>query len=51
MFLSLPNHWIIILNVIGIPLVHFGMSWLFTGLPASIFDPFLPPFSRLPGES
>lgn len=51
MWLSLPNHWIVILNVLGIPAVHFGVSWWFTRLPRSWFDPDGVPFRPLPGES
>jgi glycosyl-4,4'-diaponeurosporenoate acyltransferase len=51
MFLSLPDHWIIILNVIGIPAAHLGLSWLFTRLPLAWFRPAAFPFRPLPGES
>ena len=39
MLLPLPDLWIVVLNVVGIPLAHFGCSWAFTRLPSRLFDP------------
>jgi len=39
MFLQLPDIWVVLLNVLGIPLAHLGCSWTFTRLPARWFDP------------
>ena len=39
MFLELSNLWIVILNVIGIPAIHFGVSWIYTRLPQDRFSP------------
>lgn len=39
MWLELPNLWIVILNVLGIPAIHLGVSWGFTKLDRSWFDP------------
>lgn len=39
MWVDLSNLWIVILNVIGIPAIHLGISWLFTRLPRSQFRP------------
>lgn len=37
MLLDLPNLWIALLNIIGIPVVHLALAWLATALPASRF--------------
>lgn len=37
MWIELPILWIGLLNGVGIPLVHFGLSWLFTKLPIQWF--------------
>ena len=37
MWIELPGAWIVILNVIAIPAIHLGVSWLFTRLPGSWF--------------
>lgn len=39
MWLELSNLWIVILNVVAIPSIHFGISWWFTKLDRSRFDP------------
>lgn len=42
MWLDLPNLWIVTLNVIGIPAIHLGISWLYTKMDRSRFDPASP---------
>jgi glycosyl-4,4'-diaponeurosporenoate acyltransferase len=37
MLFELSNTWIVVLNVVAIPAIHFGLSWFFTRLPRSIF--------------
>lgn len=39
MFLDLPSLWIVILNVVAIPLIHLSVSWWFTLIPRSSFLP------------
>ena len=39
MWVELPNLWIVVLNVIGIPLIHLGISWVFTKMNRSRFNP------------
>jgi len=39
MWFDLPPGWIVALNVVAVPLIHFGFSWWFTRLPESRFDP------------
>ncbi|MDF1860971.1 MAG: hypothetical protein P1U87_12210 [Verrucomicrobiales bacterium] len=39
MLLELSNLWIVILNVIGVPAIHLGISWIFTRMPRSRFHP------------
>lgn len=39
MWLDLPNLWIVVLNLVGIPAIHLGVSWWFTKLDRSRFDP------------
>ena len=39
MWLELSNLWIVILNALGIPTIHLGISWWFTKLDRSWFDP------------
>ncbi len=51
MWIELSNVWVAVLNVAGIPAAHFGLSWLFTRMPASWFRPAAFPFARWPGES
>lgn len=51
MWLELPNLWIGLLNGLGIPAAHFGISWLFTKLPLRWFSPELAPFRPFQGES
>ena len=51
MWLELPPIWIALLNGLGIPVAHLGLSWLATRLPADWFTHDRIPFRRLPGES
>lgn len=39
MWLELSNIWILVLNALGIPAIHFGISWIFTKLDRGRFDP------------
>lgn len=39
MLLDLSNLWIVILNVIGIPGIHLGISWIYTRLSERCFSP------------
>ncbi len=39
MWLELPPFWIVVLNALGIPAIHLGISWAFTKLPRASFDP------------
>lgn len=39
MWVELPNLWIVILNIVAIPGLHLGVSWIYTRLPRSAFDP------------
>lgn len=38
MWIELPNLWIALVNIMGIPLCHIMISWLATCLPATIFE-------------
>ncbi len=38
MWLELSNVWIVVLNALGIPAIHLGISWLFTKLDRERFD-------------
>lgn len=38
MWLELSNTWIVILNVLGIPIAHLSLAWLSTQLPCQLFD-------------
>lgn len=42
MWVDLPDLWIVVLNVIGIPVIHLGISWLFIQMKRSRFDPNAP---------
>jgi len=44
MLFELPPLWIVILNVLGIPAIHLGISWLYTKMPRRWFDPDSPLF-------
>lgn len=37
MLIEIPPLWIVVLNVIGIPSAHLGISWLCSKLPESFF--------------
>lgn len=37
MLIDLPNLYIIIANVIGIPIIHFAIAWFTTQLPDQLF--------------
>lgn len=50
MWLELSNASVAMLNVLGIPAAHFGLSWAFTRMPAGWFRPGAFPFRRWPGE-
>lgn len=50
MLLELSSLWVALLNVLGIPAAHFGLSWAFTRMPAAWFRPGTRPFRRWPGE-
>ncbi|NNC88890.1 MAG: hypothetical protein HKN82_10580 [Akkermansiaceae bacterium] len=39
MWVELPAVWIAVLNVLAIPAIHMGVSWLFTRLPRALFRP------------
>jgi glycosyl-4,4'-diaponeurosporenoate acyltransferase len=51
MWLELPTVWIAILNGLGVPVAHFGLSWAFTRMPARWFRPAAWPYRRWSGES
>lgn len=38
MWIELPNIWIALINIIGIPACHLGIAWLCTNLPAHFFE-------------
>ncbi|MEM1441470.1 MAG: hypothetical protein AAGF67_03955 [Verrucomicrobiota bacterium] len=44
MLLDLSNLWIVILNVIGIPAIHLGISWIYTQMSRDSFNPDSPIF-------
>jgi glycosyl-4,4'-diaponeurosporenoate acyltransferase len=50
MWLDLSNLWIVILNVIGIPGIHLGISWIFTRLSSERFSPQSPLFRHRASE-
>lgn len=39
MLVELPNLWIAIANIVGIPAIHFFLSWVFTRMSRSAFNP------------
>tara|TARA_R110002096_G_scaffold242836_4_gene434681 strand:+ start:707 stop:1195 length:489 start_codon:yes stop_codon:yes gene_type:complete len=39
MWIELPAFWLTLLNLCAIPAIHLGVSWCYTGMPASWFDP------------
>lgn len=42
MWIDLPNAWIAVINIIGIPLCHLAIAWLSTCLPDQLFQRPLP---------
>ncbi len=38
MWIELPNLWIALINIIGIPTCHLSIAWLCTRLPARYFE-------------
>ncbi|MEM7699620.1 MAG: hypothetical protein AAF236_14580 [Verrucomicrobiota bacterium] len=40
MWVELPDVWIVILNLVGIPAIHLGISWIYNRLPRAKFDPY-----------
>ncbi|MDF1824654.1 MAG: hypothetical protein P1U68_08425 [Verrucomicrobiales bacterium] len=46
MLVDLAYHWIILLNLIGIPAIHLGISWAYTRMPRDRFDPGSPLFRQ-----
>lgn len=51
MWVELSVLWIGLLNGLGIPVAHLGLSWLFTRMPLSWFSPTKFPYAPFPGES
>ncbi len=39
MWVDLPPAWIVGLNVVGIPVIHLGISWLFVRMVPAWFNP------------
>ena len=39
MLIELPIGWIVVLNVVGWPVIQFGLAWLFTLMPVTWFEP------------
>lgn len=42
MWINLPNVWIAVINIIGIPLCHLALAWWSTRLPDQLFKRPLP---------
>ena len=36
--IELPTAWVIVLNVVGWPVIHLGVAWVFTRLPGKWFE-------------
>lgn len=51
MWLEIPTLWIALLNALGIPVAHLGISWAYTKMPLAYFKPDRLPFRKMPGES
>ncbi|MGY8644029.1 MAG: glycosyl-4,4'-diaponeurosporenoate acyltransferase CrtO family protein [Verrucomicrobiales bacterium] len=49
--IELPDILIVILNVVTIPLIHLGVSWLFVQMPGHWFRPDAFLFREKPGEN
>ena len=39
MWVDLPGLWIVIANIIGIPAIHLGISWIYTRMDRNRFAP------------
>lgn len=39
MWVEVPDIWIVVANILGIPLIHLGISWVYTRMDRSRFDP------------
>ncbi|MEM9280515.1 MAG: hypothetical protein AAGA96_01690 [Verrucomicrobiota bacterium] len=39
MWIELSNLWIVVLNLVAIPGIHFGLSWAYTRMPVHWFNP------------
>lgn len=50
MCFDLPWLWIALLNITVIPVIHLGVSWLFTLLPGGLFSPRRFPFPEFAFE-
>lgn len=50
MWLELPNIWIVVINVIGIPATHLLISWWSNRLPRSWFQSPLPGSAKKPSR-
>ena len=37
--IELPIGWVVVLNVVGWPLIQFGLAWCFTRMPVTWFNP------------
>ncbi|MFT5468440.1 MAG: glycosyl-4,4'-diaponeurosporenoate acyltransferase [Verrucomicrobiales bacterium] len=37
MFVELPNLWILIVNLVAVPVIHLSVSWWFMGMPRDCF--------------
>lgn len=51
MWVELSNLWIVILNVIAVPVIHLGISWAYTKMDGSRFDPDSLLFRERAGEN
>ena len=51
MWLEVSKGWTAVLNGLGIPLAHLGLSWWFTRMPLGWFRADVWPFRPWPGES
>ncbi len=49
MWIDLPNIWIAVINILGIPLCHLGIAWLSTCLPERLFHKETPDTSHQNG--
>lgn len=51
MFLELPGGWIVVLNLVAVPAIHLGISWIFTRMDRARFRPDHWVFREVPGEA